>query len=112
MKLLTMKRLILNVTLIPLMLFELAICKGFLPHEWQQAISERIPRILSVSRDDWSGATHPRTDLELEEVFHQHLWLRIAYYVIVALVLAANTVLIRLVWQRLRGAKNVSASRS
>jgi hypothetical protein len=106
-----MKKLILTVLLIPLMLFELVICTGFLPLEWQQAISERIPLILSGPPDDWSGVTHPRIDLELEEVFRHHLSLRIAYYVIVALLLTANTVVIRFVWQRLRGTRSVSAGR-
>lgn len=107
-----MKKLILTVLLISLMLFELAICTGFLPLGWQQAISERIPPILSGPQDDWSGVTHPRMDLELEEVFRHHLSLRIAYYVILALLLTANTVIIRFVWQRLRSSKGVSASHS
>ncbi|HWN74574.1 MAG TPA: hypothetical protein VNO13_02455 [Candidatus Udaeobacter sp.] len=107
-----MKKISLAILLIPLLLLELLICTGLLPLEWQQAISERIPLILSGPPDNWSGVTHPRMDLELEEVFRHHLSLRIAYYVIVTLLLAANTVVIRFVWQRLRGSKRVSASRS
>jgi hypothetical protein len=44
-----MKKFKLIALLIPLVLLELAICMTFLPLEWQHAISERIPQILSES---------------------------------------------------------------
>jgi hypothetical protein len=107
-----MKKILLSALLIPLLLVELVICTGFLPLEWQHAVYERTPKIFPDSPHDWSRVTHPRMDLEIDEVFRQHLWLRIASYVFVALMLAANTALIRVVWQRLRGTKSFSAGRS
>ena len=107
-----MKKVLLTGLLIPLILFELVLSTGFLPLGWQQAISERIPQILLKPPDDWSGVTHPRMDLELEAVFRQHVWLRIAYYVVLALLVAGNAALIRLVWRRRRGAEKLNVSRS
>ena len=107
-----MKKVLLTGLLITLVLFELVVSAGFLPRGWQQAIGERIPRILPKPPDDWSGATHSRMDLELVELFRQLVWLRIAYYVVLALLVAGNTALIRFVWQRLSGARKLSADRS
>ncbi|HET6930694.1 MAG TPA: hypothetical protein VFI45_10270 [Candidatus Acidoferrum sp.] len=107
-----MKKAVLTILLISLMLLELVICSGFLPIEWQHAINERISNVFSDPAHDWSRVTHPRMDLEMDEVFRQHLWLRISFYIFTALLLAANTVLIRLVWQRLHGTKSVNAGRS
>lgn len=107
-----MKKVLLTILLISLVLLELVICTDFLPIEWRHAINERIPNVFSDPAHDWSRVTHPRMDLEMDEVIRQHLWLRIASYVFTALLLAANTVLIRIVWQRLRGTKSVNADRS
>src|SRR5215469_17300007 len=38
-----------------------------------------------------SRVTHPRMDLELEEAFRQHVWLRITCYLLLAVLLAINT---------------------
>jgi len=102
-----MKKILLTVLLISLVLVELAICTTFLPVEWQHAINERIADVFSDSAHDWSRVTHPRMDLEMDEVFRQHPWLRIVSYVFVGLLLAANTFLLRLVWQHLRGAEKL-----
>jgi hypothetical protein len=107
-----MKKILLSILLISLVLFELVIFTGFLPAEWQHPVYERISNILPDSPHDWSRVTHPRMDLEMDEVFRQHFWLRIACYVILTLVLAANTILIRLVWRRVRTLKNISEARS
>jgi hypothetical protein len=107
-----MKKVSLTILLISLVLVELVICTAFLPVEWQHSINERIANVFSNPAHDWSRVTHPRMDLEMDEVFRQHLWLRIASYVFVALMVAANTALIRLVWQRLRGPKKLIAARS
>jgi len=107
-----MKKILLSILLIPLLLVELVICTGFLPLEWQHAVYERIPKILPDSPHDWSRVTHPRMDLEIDEVFRQNLWLRVASYVFVGLLLVANTMLLRFVWNGLRGTKSINANRS
>jgi len=107
-----MKKILLTVLLISLVLVELVICTAFLPVEWQHSIHERIANVFSNPAHDWSRVTHPRMDLEMDEVFRQRLWLRIASYVFAALMVAVNTALIRLVWQRLRGLKKPIAARS
>lgn len=106
------KKILLSIVVIPLMVIELSICTGFLPVEWQHTISERIPWKLSESPNLWSLVTHPRTDLEMEDVFREHLSLRIASYIFIAILLAVNSILIRVVWKRARAIKGISADRA
>jgi hypothetical protein len=104
------KRVALVLLLVPLVLFELLLCTSFLPLDWQHAIDSQIPRILAQSHNDQSLVTHPNMSGEIEDALRNSVRLRICLYVLIALILLMNTLLIRLVWRLLRG--SVSATRS
>jgi hypothetical protein len=104
-----MKKASLVTLLVLLTLSELYLCTAFLPLGWQHAIDTRIPRILPELHD-WTPRTHPNLDQEIEQVLREHTWLRITVYGFFAIVLAANTWLIRWSWRLLQAQRRSRAS--
>jgi len=96
-----MRKALLLFLLLILILLEIYLCTVFLPAQWQHAIKMRMPRILPESLD-WTPITHPLLDQEIEQVLHEHIWLRITLYAVLAMLLAANTRLIWWAWRFLR----------
>jgi hypothetical protein len=80
---------------------ELYICTAFLPSEWQNAIDQSIRRIIPKSPGDWTIITHPALSQEIDQVLREHVWIRIALYILTVLLLTANAFMIRRVWRLL-----------
>jgi hypothetical protein len=96
-----MKKVLLITLLIPLVLLEVYLCTTFLPLQWQHAIDSKMPRVLPESHD-WTPITYPNLDQEIEQVLREHIWLRIALYVVTVVLLSANTWVIVRVWRLLQ----------
>ena len=103
-----MKRTALVVLLITLLRFEVFLCTGFLPFEWQGAIDRTLPKM----HGDQTSITHPSLDRGIAEALREDIRLRLGLYMVIVLLLIINTLLIRLVWRQLRGRGTVSAGRS
>src|SRR6267378_2195498 len=99
-----MKKLFLIILLIPLVLFEVYLCTAFLPVQWQRAIDRNVHRVLPESHDR-TPITHPNLDREIEEVLLEHIWLRIALYVVTVILLGGNTWVILRVWRLLQSGR-------
>ncbi len=99
-----MKKIALVALLIPLVLFEGYLCTAFLPLDWQHTIDMKIRRVLPESHD-WTPITHPNLDQELDQVLHEHVWLKITLYFVTISLLVGNAFVIRWVWRHLRGAR-------
>src|SRR6266849_7405051 len=90
----SMKKAAVVVLLIPLILAEFFLCNALLPQKWQRAIDSKIPSILPESHD-WTPITHPNLDQEIEQVLHEHVWLKITLYFVTISLLVGNAFVIR-----------------
>jgi hypothetical protein len=103
------KKIALIALLIPLVLFEGYLCTAFLPRDWQRTIDMETHRILPESRD-WTPITHPNLDQEIEQVLHEHVWLKIALYFVTISLLVGNALTICWVWRLLRGGRTAAGT--
>jgi hypothetical protein len=78
-----MKRTALVVLLITLLLFEVFLCTGFLPFEWQGAIDRTLPKM----HGDQTSITHPSLHREIEEALREDIRLRLGLYMVIVLLL-------------------------
>ena len=98
-----MKKLALLTLLLLLTIVEVYLFSTFLPAAWQRAIDSRMSNILPSS-NDWTPITHPLLNREIDQVLHDNVGLRIAFYALTVALLIGNALLIRVVWRLLRGA--------
>ncbi len=106
-----MKRTVLIVLLISLVLSEMFLFTGFLPSAWQHAIYEPASKMFPETLDQTS-ITHPNLDREIQDALRNDVKLRLGLYLVIALTLTVNTVLIRLVWRKLNVRVALTADRS
>lgn len=92
-----MKRIAWIVLFFVLLLTEAYVCAAFLPMSWQIAIQRVLP-----SGRDHSYTTHPNLEGEIDQALRHHPGLRATFYAVLVLLLAGNTLLLVLVWKRLR----------
>jgi hypothetical protein len=84
--------------LVVLVLFEMYMLTAFLPRKWQHAINEQlvVPLLAPFDRESYeqSKITHPNLEEEIDQALKENPRLRISSYVIFAVLLSGNALLI------------------
>ncbi len=97
-----MKKILLVMILSGLLLVEAGLLEGFLPYAQQHAIHQQFQRVFPQQRYD----PHPDMDWEFELAFRQNPKLRIAFDVVLGILMLGNAYLITRAWQKLRRIKS------
>ena len=97
----SVKRAMLVMTLAGLIVIEVGLLEGFLPYEWQHAVSQRSEQILPTQKYE----PHPDMGWEFELDYRQHPSHRVAMYGFLGTLVLGVAYLILKVWSALRQTK-------
>jgi len=100
----------LKLLLLVLIALEMYLLAAFLPDRWQVVMVQWLSR-MEPRTFDHSVVTHPALDYEINEGVKKHPMMRVALDAAIAILAAANALLMAKLWKYLRGTGGRGVSR-